>query len=123
MAITFNGISIGLGVALTITPPPNPQNYLWGWGRNYGGALGLGDTNNRSSPVQVGLGYNTVSAGDLYTIAIKPNGTLWSWGHNSFGRLGLGDTTSVSSPVQVGALTTWYEIHRLEDAGFCALKT
>jgi len=71
--------------------------------------LGLGDTTNRSSPVQVGglTTWLTVSAGNYYSLATKTDGTLWSWGRNTNGRLGLGDITNRSSPVQVGALTTW----------------
>jgi alpha-tubulin suppressor-like RCC1 family protein len=62
-----------------------------------------------SSPVQVGSDTNwaQVSAGVLYSGAIKTNGTLWMWGSNSFGALGTGDANGRSSPTQIGALTTW----------------
>ena len=87
---------------------------LWGWGRNASGALGLGDTTNRSSPVQVGdltdwtdvaaSGYNAAG------FAIKSDGSLWSWGDNTYGELGNGNTTDSSSPVQVGSLTNWFQV-------------
>jgi alpha-tubulin suppressor-like RCC1 family protein len=84
---------------------------LWTWGQNNNGQLGLGDTTNRSSPVQVGALTNwlNVAAGAYgnHAVAIKTDGTLWTWGKNNNNQLGLGDTTSRSSPVQVGALTTW----------------
>ena len=82
---------------------------LWGWGRNTFGALGLGDTTNRSSPVQVGSLTNwfLVGGGYFYNAAIKTDGKLWTWGFNYGGRLGVGDTTNRSSPVQVGSLTDW----------------
>lgn len=83
---------------------------LWAWGSNIGsGALGLGNTTNQSSPVQIGLltTWSTVSAGSSITTAIKTDGTLWAWGGNGVGQLGLGDTTTRSSPVQVGMLTNW----------------
>jgi alpha-tubulin suppressor-like RCC1 family protein len=83
---------------------------LWAWGANGSGQLGLGNTVNRSSPVQVGALTNwaTVSSGHAAsTVATKTDGTLWAWGKNDFGQLGLGNTTYYSSPKQVGALTTW----------------
>jgi hypothetical protein len=85
---------------------------LWSWGYNNSGQLGNGNTNNRSSPVQVGSLTNWlyIASGTNANIAVKTDGTLWSWGNNSGGTLGLGDSgayTDRSSPVQVGALTTW----------------
>ncbi len=83
---------------------------LWAWGFNIVGNLGLGDTANRSSPVQVGAltTWASTACGSNHTLAIKTDGTLWAWGQNNEGQLGLGNTTDRSSPVQVGALTTWY---------------
>ena len=82
---------------------------LWAWGNNASGQLGLGNTTDRSSPVQVGTGtdWASVDAGDAHTMAIKTTGTLWAWGNNTSGRLGLGNTTNRSSPVQVGTDTDW----------------
>ena len=82
---------------------------LWGWGENSAGQLGLGDTTNRSSPVQVGSDTNWafVAVGGDCAFAIKTNGTLWAWGWNDVGQLGLGNTTNYSSPVQVGSDTNW----------------
>jgi alpha-tubulin suppressor-like RCC1 family protein len=88
-----------------------PNGTLWGWGRNDGGQLGLGNTTNYSSPKQIGAltSWLKVTVGSNTSFAIKTDGTLWSWGQdaNSFGLLGLGNTTSYSSPKQVGALTNW----------------
>ena len=86
---------------------------LWTWGNNTAGALGLGDTLSRSSPVQVGAltDWLTISNSGVYgrdrSLAIKLDGTLWAWGSNYSGILGLSTTIDKSSPVQVGALTTW----------------
>ena len=82
---------------------------LWTWGGNGFGALGLNNTTNQSSPVQVGTltNWRSVPAGNGYSAAVKSDGTLWSWGYNAAGPLGLGNTTSRSSPVQVGTLATW----------------
>ena len=86
-----------------------PTTKLWSWGGNSVGQLGLGNTTNRSSPVQVGAltDWSNVFGGTRCSFATKTDGTLWAWGENGTGRLGLGDTTNRSSPVQVGALTDW----------------
>ena len=77
---------------------------LWTWGQNSQGELGLGDTTQRKSPVQVGslTTWSTLSFGQHSVAAIKTDGTMWSWGKNEYGELGLGNTTKYSSPVQVG---------------------
>ena len=82
---------------------------LWTWGQGINGQLGLGDTTNRSSPVQVGslTNWKQISLGGNLTGCIKTDGTLWLWGQNSYGQLGLGNTTATSSPIQVGTLTNW----------------
>ena len=93
---------------------------LWSWGRNNSGQLGLNDTANRSSPVQVGAltTWSKVANGESHIIAVKTDGTLWSWGQNDAGKLGLGDTVYRSSPVQVGLLTTWLTLSKMPTSGF-----
>ena len=76
---------------------------LFTWGNNSYGQLGLGDINDRSSPVQVGnkkwkfanIAYENASA-------IDENGYLFCWGSNRYGMLGTGDNVWISSPVQIG---------------------
>lgn len=93
---------------------PVPFTYLWVWGMGGNGRLGVGNTTNYSSPVQLGAGDNwaVVNGGfkGSYGMGIKADGTLWGWGNNGYGNLGLGTTTHYSSPVQVGALTTWSSV-------------
>jgi alpha-tubulin suppressor-like RCC1 family protein len=82
---------------------------LYAWGRNDFGQLGLGDTVDRSSPVQVGSNTNwsKPSCGLHNTYCVTTDGKLYAWGQNQKGQLGLNDAISRSSPVQVGLLTTW----------------
>jgi alpha-tubulin suppressor-like RCC1 family protein len=90
-----------------------PDYKLYTWGQNNFGQLGLGNTTDRSSPVQVGAltTWDVVSGGVLFTLAIKNDGTLWAWGRNGNYQLGLGnDTTNRSSPTQIGSLTTWSKV-------------
>ena len=89
---------------------------LWAWGNGSGGALGLGDTTNRSSPVQVGAlttwGKPT-TIGGYSSACVKTDGTLWTWGFALYdGQLGLGNKTNYSSPKQVGSLTNWSKLIR-----------
>jgi alpha-tubulin suppressor-like RCC1 family protein len=51
--------------------------------------------------------WESLSAGQLHTVAIRNNGTLWGWGYNNFWQLGLGNNTSVNIPTQIGTDTTW----------------
>jgi len=83
---------------------------LWAWGVNTKGGLGLGDTTNYCSPVQVGsLTDWKIPGGGRWNMAcIKTDGTLWTCGYSSAGRLGNGTSTpDISSPAQVGSDTDW----------------
>jgi hypothetical protein len=65
---------------------------LWAWGYNWGGQLGDGTTENRSSPVKIksGTHFASVSAGYDHSLAIDDDGGLWAWGSNGRGQLGNG---------------------------------
>jgi alpha-tubulin suppressor-like RCC1 family protein len=85
---------------------------LWAWGSNGSGSLGLGDSTNRSSPVQVGSAsdWYYVGRGEDTGYAINTSGELYSVGDNYYGELGQGDSgsgTDRSSLTQVGSLTNW----------------
>ena len=90
----------------------NTSGQLFTWGRNGEGQLGLGDTSQRNSPVQVGAltNWDKIEGGNNCCAAIKTDKTLWTWGSGVGGRLGLGDTANRNSPVQVGALATWSQV-------------
>jgi len=84
---------------------------LWTWGYNTTGKLGLGDTTNRSVPVQVGslTDWRSVCGTGVAMCATKTDGTLWGWGKGDADGhpecSGQGDT--ISSPVQIGSDTDW----------------
>ena len=69
---------------------------LWGCGYNANGQLGLGDTTNRNTFIQVTTNTNDIKeiyCGGYYTFILKNDGTLWGTGQNNFGHLGLGDNS------------------------------
>jgi alpha-tubulin suppressor-like RCC1 family protein len=87
---------------------------LWVWGSNGYGQLGLGDTDDRLTPTQVGSDTNwvAVSAGYYHSLGLRSDGSLWAWGYNSCGQLGLGvgDTTDRHVPTQAGSDTNWVSV-------------
>jgi alpha-tubulin suppressor-like RCC1 family protein len=80
---------------------------LWAWGRNIVGQLGLNDTMDRSSPVQVGTSsWLQVSATRNYVLAIDINSRLYTWGENDQGQGGTITFNYRSSPIQIGT-SSW----------------
>ena len=73
---------------------------LWAWGYNGSGCLGVGDTNDRLSPVKVMDNVDNVYTASG-TFAVKKDGSLWAWGYNGSGYLGVGDTNDRHSPAKV----------------------
>ena len=98
------------GTTYSMAQAINTDGELWTWGTNTDGHLGVNDTTQRSSPVQVpGTTWNKLIGGhSLYYAsgAIKTDGTLWVWGRNNDGILGQNNLTKYSSPVQIPG-TTW----------------
>jgi alpha-tubulin suppressor-like RCC1 family protein len=109
MSYRYPNAFIKPGLNTLVNGTPSYTYYLDTWGQNSYGQLGLNNTNDKSSPNQVGSLTDWLQVASTYghTIAVKTDGTLWTWGLNSTGQLGLGNTTNYSSPKQVGALTTW----------------
>jgi alpha-tubulin suppressor-like RCC1 family protein len=99
-----NVIKLAMGAAGVSGGPQ-----LYAWGQNNNGQLGLGNTTNLSSPVQVGLlsTWSTPFAAGYHSLVTDTSGKAFSFGSNNRGQLGLGNTTYRSSPVQIGALTDW----------------
>jgi len=55
-----------------------------------------------TSPVNLGNGFLSVSAGFLHSIALKADGSVWTWGSNQSGQLGVGQPIIRPTPVEVG---------------------
>lgn len=77
---------------------------LWGWGSNFSGNLGFGNTVSVNIPIQVGSDNNwkEVGANGSYSIGLKTNGSLYSWGDNNNGQLGNGTYNSQLIPGLIG---------------------
>jgi alpha-tubulin suppressor-like RCC1 family protein len=82
---------------------------LWCWGYNRWGQLGLGDTEHRHVPTQVGSDrdWAKVSTGNYYSCGVRVDRSLWCWGHNDYGQLGLGSTKNRRVPTRVGGDPDW----------------
>ncbi len=77
---------------------------LWAWGKNDHGSLGLGTFDfGRLTPTQVGLANNwqSISAGEYHTEAIKTDGTLWACGYNSYGEVGDGTHAAKAALINI----------------------
>ena len=98
MVLTITGIS---------AKNANAAGEVAAWGENWGGQLGNGTWDNKSTPVQVlGLtGVTSVAGGGFHSLALKNDGTVWTWGGNWHGELGDGTWDNKSTPVQVLGLT------------------
>lgn len=89
---------------------------LWSWGSGIFGQLGNGVFNSATFNVtQIGTATDwiKVSAGSLFSVALKNNGTLWTWGRNNVGQLGNNTFIDTNVPAQVGTAIDWSQI----DAG------
>ena len=94
---------------------------LYAWGSNFSGELGNGEnaadfndkSKDKTAPIQIGTDgdWQTISAGDSYSHAVKTDNTLHAWGNNGIGQLGLGDTINKNSPTKVGGDIDWESIN------------
>lgn len=76
---------------------------LWGWGSNYYGELGIGNTNSQSTIIQLNnLKWFDVSSSWGATTAIREDGTMWFWGNFW--------PNPILSPVQVGSDSDWVDV-------------
>ena len=80
----------------------------FGWGSNYGGQLGIGNTTDCRVPTAVntdaalaGKTLASITAGYAHSLAITTDGQCFAWGNNDNGQLGTGTTTTSLVPVPV----------------------
>ncbi|XP_018392811.1 PREDICTED: RCC1 and BTB domain-containing protein 1-like [Cyphomyrmex costatus] len=96
-------VYISCGGAFTIVVIENGEVY--GWGINFSGQLGVGDTNNRTTPCQLNSLKNIVivkvACGYMHTLALTDEGDLYVWGENSCGQLGTGNQRNWYEPVVI----------------------
>lgn len=89
------------------------NNIIYAWGFNGSGQLGLDDTVNRSSAVQlsslVGVSVSKILLTLNASYLLTNNGTLYAWGLNSSGQLGDNTTINRSSPVQLAG--SWRDVN------------
>ncbi len=77
---------------------------LWAWGENGNGQLGDGDSGtDKTSPVQIGTDntWESVSAGESHSLAIKTDHSMWAWGNGADRRLGTGNASDRDVPVRI----------------------
>ena len=115
-----------VGTAYTFGVKPY-WGYLWAMGYNANGQLGVNNTTQYSSPIQIPgstwkringpmSGFGQVMMGN------KTDNTLWIWGVNTFGGLAQNNTTNYSSPVQIPG-TTWSDNFAFGESNSVATKT
>lgn len=105
-SLPFTGVrAIEAGAAFSMAL--KDDGTVWAWGNNSYGQLGIGNTTNKSYPVQVlasdGVnkltGIIAIACGDNHALAIKGDGTVYAWGLNTSGQLGNYSTANSSLPV------------------------
>lgn len=92
-------VASGVGFSLAVLT----DGSVWATGRNNAGQLGVGDTADRSSWVQVVLPKKAtqVATTDASGYALLSDGTVYGWGSNGSGRLGDGTQDGRVSPAVV----------------------
>ncbi len=101
LGLLLGGLSATLG-RVTPAGAATPSGAAYAWGSNSNGQLGIGTTNNSSTPVASwlpsGVTATTVAAGSDHSLALGSDGKVYAWGSNSNGQLGNGTTTDSSIP-------------------------
>ena len=100
----FTAISVGYYHACAL----QADGRAWCWGAtpatDNAGQLGNGSERGGSAvprPVETGLRFRDVTAGQLHTCGLAAEGRAYCWGDNQWGQLGDGTTRSRTTPVAV----------------------
>ena len=85
-------------------------------GLNHCAQLGLGDSEDRTTPSRVGTGTDWASAcvGWTHGVGVTTGGELWAWGLDNYGNLGDGGTAQVFAPIRIGSSTAWTDAFAVE---------
>ena len=90
----FNGNIVDLATdshVLVLTD----RGYVYSWGLNSNGQLGVGGTDDSSTPVEItslrGQGVVQVETSSNGSFARTNDGQLYAWGQNDYGNLGFGE--------------------------------
>lgn len=100
MPAQVTGLTVGAYHACVATATVGPRC----WGANYGGQLGVGDTDYKAGIVAPAIASQLLVAGDSFTCAITAGGAVQCWGANDYGELGDGSYTARTTPTTVGGL-------------------
>ena len=98
---------------------------LWGWGANHRSQLGIANTDDQMSPVQISTStdWKKIACGYTHVIALKNDGTIWGWGDNLFNQVSNGAASGIQpTPVQIGSASDWTDI-AAGDGFTIAIKT
>ena len=87
---------------------------LWAWGRNDLSQCGTDSGGaDITSPTRIGsdTDWESVEAGQAYSLALKNDGTLWAWGNNTYSQCGTATgVTNITAPTQVSSDTDWESV-------------
>ncbi|MCN0181314.1 RCC1 domain-containing protein [Salinispora arenicola] len=108
----FEPVSVDFPAGTTVTAIAGGDDHnlaitstggVFTWGSNSSGELGDGTTNDRTTPILVGLPGTTVTttAGGGHSFAVTSADTVHAWGDNSDGQLGIGNNVDQLEPVVV----------------------
>ena len=82
---------------------------VWAWGANNLGQLGIGNTEDKTTPVRVhlpvGVQIKALATGYNHNLALATDGTVYAWGNNSNGQSGDNPGTYKTVPNPINGLT------------------
>ena len=125
-AITTPQVEIGEGFTVVL----KEDGTVWTSGQNNVGQLGVGDTTNRNTPVQVKINEDTyltnvrkIAVGYAHIVALTTNGEVYSWGINGSGQLGIGDRNNKLYATKVKGINGEGYIENISDIASGDLMT